>query len=116
MQRISKGQLRVLTYSHIYSFPAPGATDDTEEFKAELRVLNDAFWIRLCLMSDLGFAESYMYGDVECDDLVSLFNVINHNFCSRAAAELPARFFSTIGRASRIYLRALRTCSPCLKS
>ena len=24
-------------------------------------------------MSDLGFAEAFMYGDVECDDLVTLF-------------------------------------------
>jgi len=26
-------------------------------------------------MGDLGFAEAYMYGDVECDDLISLFRV-----------------------------------------
>lgn len=26
-------------------------------------------------MSDLGFAEAFMYGDVECDDLVTLFKV-----------------------------------------
>lgn len=29
-------------------------------------------------MSALGFAEAFMYGDVECDDLVTLFKV-----CSR---------------------------------
>lgn len=74
MQNITEGQLRVLTYSHIYSFPTVGATDDDSKTKAELRVSNDAFWLRLCLMSDLGFAEAYMYGDVDCDDLVSLFN------------------------------------------
>ncbi|KAJ6508516.1 CFS1-like protein [Mycena sanguinolenta] len=79
MQNISKGQVRVLTYSHIYSFPTPGAPADPKEYKAELRVSNDAFWIRLCLMSDLGFAEAYMYGDVECDDLVSLFNIFLDN-------------------------------------
>jgi cyclopropane-fatty-acyl-phospholipid synthase len=27
-------------------------------------------------MSDLGFAEAFMYGDVECDDLVTLFKVV----------------------------------------
>ncbi|KAJ7928068.1 CFS1-like protein [Mycena leptocephala] len=96
MQRISKGQLRVLTYSHIYSFPAPGATDDTEEFKAELRVLNDAFWIRLCLMSDLGFAESYMYGDVECDDLVSLFNIFLDNRKSLSNLSSSASYLFTL--------------------
>ncbi|KAK7048530.1 S-adenosyl-L-methionine-dependent methyltransferase [Favolaschia claudopus] len=79
MQNIDKGQLRVLTYSHIYSFPTPGVPADEQECKAELRVVNDSFWIRLCLMSDLGFAEAYMYGDVECDDLVSLFNIFLDN-------------------------------------
>ena len=81
MQNITKGHLRVLTYSHIYNFPSPDsstAKDSTNampDLKAELRVVNDVFWIRLCTMGDLGFAEAYMYGDVECDDLVSMFLV-----------------------------------------
>ncbi|KAJ7134792.1 CFS1-like protein [Mycena epipterygia] len=79
MQNITEGQLRVLTYSHIYSFPAPGSVVSESQTKAELRVANDAFWLRLCLMSDLGFAEAYMYGDVECDDLVSLFYIFLDN-------------------------------------
>lgn len=79
MQRINQGRLRVLTFSDIYNFPSASAlvsydTDPTKR-KAELRVTNDSFWIRLCAMGDLGFAEAYMYGDVECDDLVSLFHV-----------------------------------------
>lgn len=77
MQNITNGNLRVLTYSHIYNFPAADsdAENPTPDLKAELRVVNDVFWIRLCTMSDLGFAEAYMYGDVECDDLVSTFLV-----------------------------------------
>jgi len=80
MQKITKGHLRVLTYSHIYTFPLPelgngGQINGRPDLKAELRVLNDSFWVRLCAMGDLGFAEAYMYGDVECDDLVSLFKV-----------------------------------------
>lgn len=72
MQKITKGHLRVLTFEHIYNFPAvDNAHEDTN--KAELRVVNDVFWIRLCAMGDLGFAEAYMYGDVECDDLVAIF-------------------------------------------
>ncbi|KAF7299608.1 hypothetical protein HMN09_00966200 [Mycena chlorophos] len=73
MQNMNRGSLRVLTYSHIYSFPAVGPPEGDAEVKAELRVLNDAFWIRLATMGDLGFAESYMYGEVVSDDLVSLF-------------------------------------------
>ncbi|KAJ7643992.1 CFS1-like protein [Roridomyces roridus] len=72
MQNMTEGQLRVLTYSHIYQFPTVGLASDDSVTKAELRVSNDAFWLRLCLMSDLGFSEAYMYGEVECDDLVSL--------------------------------------------
>lgn len=80
MQKITNGHLRVLTYSHIYTFPLPelangGKVNGRPDLKAELRVLNDSFWVRLCAMGDLGFAEAYMYGDVECDDLVSLFKV-----------------------------------------
>lgn len=59
MQRIDKGHLRVLTYSHIYNFPPIRDTDGSAT-KAELRVVNDVFWIRLCTMGDLGFSEAYM--------------------------------------------------------
>lgn len=49
--------------------------DREEEPHAELRVINDAFWVRLCMMGDLGFAEAYMFGDVLCEDLNSTFLV-----------------------------------------
>jgi hypothetical protein len=83
LQKITIGQLRVSTYSDVYTFPiheesssAANATPNLKlrsNLKAEIRVVNDAFWVRLCAMGDLGFAEAYMYGEVECDDLVSLF-------------------------------------------
>ena len=78
MQNIAAGHLRVLTPSHIYNFPAPSLeNNNTSGLKSELRVVSDAFWIRLYTMGDLGFAEAYMYGDVkiEVDDLVSVFHV-----------------------------------------
>ncbi|KIM48716.1 hypothetical protein M413DRAFT_437892 [Hebeloma cylindrosporum] len=81
MQKIRVGQLCVLTNSHVYTFPI--ANDDGDatraDLKAEIRVINDTFWVRLCAMSDLGFAEAYMYGDVECDDLVTLFEMFLEN-------------------------------------
>jgi cyclopropane-fatty-acyl-phospholipid synthase len=40
-----------------------------------LRVINNTFWVRLCMMGDLGFAEAYMFGDVQCEDLISTFLV-----------------------------------------
>ncbi|KAH7919588.1 cyclopropane-fatty-acyl-phospholipid synthase [Leucogyrophana mollusca] len=77
MQRIDVGHLRVLTYSNIYEFPLPGSevSNARDDLRAELRVVNDVFWVRLCAMGDLGFSEAYMYGDVECDDLVALFEI-----------------------------------------
>lgn len=57
-----------------YAFPSI-TREDAPQLHAELRVKSDAFWIRLGLMGDLGFAEAYMYGEVECDDLISVFLV-----------------------------------------
>ncbi|KAF8309892.1 cyclopropane-fatty-acyl-phospholipid synthase, partial [Clavulina sp. PMI_390] len=41
----------------------------------EFRVRNGAFWLRLAAMSDLGFSEAYMYGDVDVSDLLSAFKI-----------------------------------------
>jgi hypothetical protein len=77
-------QLRVLTSDGIYTFPPPSSTIEDFQIegdiynggpKAELRVLNETFWVRLVLLGDLGFSEGYMAGDVECDDLAALFRV-----------------------------------------
>ncbi|KDQ62522.1 hypothetical protein JAAARDRAFT_30425 [Jaapia argillacea MUCL 33604] len=100
MQNITTGQLRVLTYDHIYTFPAPGSKQEAEnpmpDLKAELRVVDDVFWIRLCTMSDLGFAEAYMYGDVECDDLVSIFLLFLYNKDNLSNMSSKASYFFSI--------------------
>ncbi|KAF8904107.1 CFS1-like protein [Gymnopilus junonius] len=104
MQKITIGQLRVLTYSHIYTFPIPEPGNDTNpsrsnprpDLKAELRVVNDSFWVRLCAMGDLGFAEAYMYGDVECDDLVALFQMFLENRENLSNMDSPISFLFTL--------------------
>ncbi|KAF2483200.1 methoxy mycolic acid synthase 1 [Neohortaea acidophila] len=50
----------------------------------ELRVLNDLFWVRLLLFADMGFAESYMLGEVECSDLTAFFKlfIVNRKYLS----------------------------------
>lgn len=79
MERIEKGQLIIITPRQTYTFPLPGSKADKEnplpDLKAQMRVIDDSAWIRMCTMSDLGFSEAYMYGEVECDDLISLFKV-----------------------------------------
>ncbi|KAF7314416.1 hypothetical protein MKEN_00914400 [Mycena kentingensis (nom. inval.)] len=96
MQNIESGHLRVLTYGHIYTFPITAATSATEDCKAEIRVLNDAFWIRLALMGDLGFAESYMYGEVEVNDLPSLFHIFLANRQRLSNLDSKASYLFTI--------------------
>jgi cyclopropane-fatty-acyl-phospholipid synthase len=43
--------------------------------KVELVVKKETFWLRLFLFADMGFAESYMLGEVECADLTGFFLV-----------------------------------------
>lgn len=67
-----------------YTFGQPMFRDNNGKFETEsscsipvvkLCVKREAFWLRLLVFADIGFAESYMLGDLECDDLVSFFRV-----------------------------------------
>lgn len=90
MEKLTRGQLRLLaTDGTMYTFGAPGIYSEefpnpnklaapnpkTDEIRAEIRVINDAFWVRMLLLSDLGFSEAFMTGDIEVDDLDALFKV-----------------------------------------
>ncbi|KAL1745293.1 CFS1-like protein [Schizophyllum fasciatum] len=110
MRKIERGHLRVIREDRVHEFPDP--RDDEDGHKAELRVLDDAFWLRLCLMGDLGFSEAYMYSEVQCDDLVSLFmifldnreNLVNLDSRLSYLYTLPQkltsyRFLNTIGNS-----------------
>ena len=46
---------------------------------AELRVLDDLFWVRMLVFGDMGFAESYMLGEVACPDLPVFFRLFIRN-------------------------------------
>lgn len=43
--------------------------------KVHLSIVNDNFWFRILLSSDLGFSEAYMIGDIEISDLKSAMNL-----------------------------------------
>ncbi|KAJ4342557.1 hypothetical protein N0V95_006928 [Ascochyta clinopodiicola] len=49
---------------------------------AYLHVHDDKFWVRLALFADMGFAESYMLGEVSSPDLTKFFEVfiLNRNY------------------------------------
>lgn len=75
LSNIAYGQLRIETPSHSYVFPPfPSSADDGHP-RAHIRVLKHNFWLRLALMSDLGFSEAYMFGEIECDNLIDIFSV-----------------------------------------
>lgn len=40
-----------------------------------LTVKKSSFWMRLVLFADMGFAEAFMLGEVECSDLTAFFEV-----------------------------------------
>ncbi|KAK5658221.1 hypothetical protein OQA88_2196 [Cercophora sp. LCS_1] len=54
---------------------SPGIRKATTIPRVELRVKSETFYIRLFLFADMGFAESYMLGEVECEDLTSFFQL-----------------------------------------
>ncbi|KAF4555460.1 Mycolic acid cyclopropane synthetase-like protein 1 [Elsinoe fawcettii] len=60
----------------VYSVPA-----------TELIVNKDTFWARLLLFADMGFAESYMLGEVSCPDLTSFFQlfIVNRDSLSNGS-------------------------------
>ncbi|CAK7218350.1 hypothetical protein SCUCBS95973_003454 [Sporothrix curviconia] len=43
--------------------------------RVELTVRSEAFWMRVFLFSDMGFAEAYMLGEIDCTDLTSFFQL-----------------------------------------
>lgn len=57
---MNQGHLRIVTTDRAYNFPTSDShhpVNEHDSLRAELKVINPSFWIRLALMSDLGFAE-----------------------------------------------------------
>lgn len=59
---------------------AAGPKDAKTIPEVQILVKDESFWLRLLLFADIGFAESYMLGDFECNDLVSFFRVCTFHF------------------------------------
>ena len=96
MQNISNGTLIIHTPARTYCFGEHQELhgEPIEEPQnalapvAELTVRNPNFWLRLCGMGDLGFAEAFMYGEVDCEDLVKVFLVRAALFCRLLSLDL----------------------------
>lgn len=52
------------------------ATFHGKPLRATLTVLNTSFYMRLLMKADLGFAESFILGELEIDSLTNLLIVI----------------------------------------
>ncbi|KAJ7833680.1 CFS1-like protein [Mycena leptocephala] len=61
------------------------------ELNATLRIKSDAFWIRVTLFTDLGLAEAFMFGEVDCDNISSLIQILIAN-----RQELTPRMNTTV--------------------
>ncbi|TCD69401.1 hypothetical protein EIP91_007748 [Steccherinum ochraceum] len=104
LKNISQGQLTIRTSTQTYVFPDPGMelrqTNSSPHLKASLTVLNPTFWMRICLTSDMGFAEAFMFGDIEVDNLINVFEifVLNRTALSSMSSWLSKLFGSISGK------------------
>ncbi|TKA71624.1 hypothetical protein B0A49_03027 [Cryomyces minteri] len=72
----------------------------------ELSVHKDTFWVRLALFADMGFAESYMLGEVSCPSLTSFFTLFILN---RAQLSNGSTLTSTLSAKLSGFLRSTNT-------
>ncbi|KAI5861602.1 cyclopropane-fatty-acyl-phospholipid synthase [Durotheca rogersii] len=97
------------------SFGSPSANSNTRRAdvipSVEVRVKDDAFWMRLFLFADMGFAESYMLGEFECADLTAFFQIFIAN---RDRLNNGTTLFSSISGAISSAARTTNTLSNSL--
>ncbi|OTA97405.1 hypothetical protein M434DRAFT_26708 [Hypoxylon sp. CO27-5] len=79
--------------------------------RVEVRVKDDAFWMRLLLFADMGFAESYMLGEFECADLTAFFQLFIAN---RDQLSNGTTLFSSFSGAISSIARTTNTLSNAL--
>ncbi|CAL1711759.1 unnamed protein product [Somion occarium] len=108
LKKIDHGHLSVVTPTRTYTFPSTDVPHketvyDNEEI-VEIRVLESTFWLRLGIMSDLGFAEAYMFSEVDCDNLPALFRLFLNN--RDAFATLNSPFSSVFIRISGVIAKS----------
>ncbi|WWC66459.1 uncharacterized protein I206_100361 [Kwoniella pini CBS 10737] len=102
--QINYGQLTIITpQGESHTFPqnsGRGEEEEEEEESVTIRVLKDSFWLRLVAQGDLGFAEAYMMGECEVDDLVRVFKIFikssSQSTHISGVRTIPSRIFSLI--------------------
>ncbi|KAI1862098.1 uncharacterized protein JN550_010563 [Neoarthrinium moseri] len=79
--------------------------------RVEVVVKDEAFWMRLFLFADMGFAESYMLGEFDCADLTAFFQLFILN---RDQMGNGTTWFSSISGAITSIARNTNTLSNAL--
>ncbi|KAF8634283.1 hypothetical protein AX17_004238 [Amanita inopinata Kibby_2008] len=70
LQKIEVGELKIVASGETWAFGAPS------NLTATLHIRSDAFWTRVAFFTDLGLAEAFMNGDVDCDDISTLLKIL----------------------------------------
>ncbi|KAL9633646.1 MAG: hypothetical protein Q9164_004581 [Protoblastenia rupestris] len=105
LQRIELGQLVVT--DHDGSVTVCGHTNGRDEVpRTQLKVLKEAFWVRVLLFADMGFSESFMLGEFACPDLVSFFRLFILN---RAQLSNATTFTSSLASTITSLARGTNT-------
>ncbi|OCL14657.1 cyclopropane-fatty-acyl-phospholipid synthase [Glonium stellatum] len=82
LKNLERGRLNILidlefdNKPHLLSF---GEEGHNLEYEAIITVKRSTFWTRVFWHMDRGFAEAFMLGEADCDDLVKLFIIIIRN-------------------------------------
>jgi cyclopropane-fatty-acyl-phospholipid synthase len=113
-QKLGPGKLDGLTAEHDFTAltnGVKGVRKATAVPRVELVVKNEAFWMRLFLFADMGFAESYMLGEVDCEDLTAFFQlfIVNRDKMGNATT-----LMSSISTAVSGLARSTNTLSNAL--
>ncbi|PFH49416.1 hypothetical protein AMATHDRAFT_4932 [Amanita thiersii Skay4041] len=103
-QGIIKGHLTILDIEDKFTF-GERANEHIHRKTAFIQVNDEAFWLRVYLSNDLGFAEAYMNGDFETPDLKLILDVyLDNRHTMEPMTSLPHRMFTI---CSALYSRFL---------
>ena len=79
LQNITEGRLEIIAPTQTYLFPSyeNGTVVEARIPRASIVVRSKTFFLRLLASPDIGFAEAYMFGDIDIDTdhLIEVFRV-----------------------------------------
>ena len=83
--------------------------------RVELVVRSEAFWMRVFLFSDMGFAEAFMLGEITCSDLTAFFQlfILNRDRLNDGNTRLAplSRGLASLARSTNTLSNALLNIS-----